>query len=316
MLNTTPDLTFEQAKILFDQGKFTEALGAAKPAAVAGLPDAQVMIAHIYHRGMTGSPDHIQAAKYYRLAAAQNRSDAYMGLGALALKSHGGLLPSDALEWFTLAANAGRQDAMRALGEMYLKGRGVAPDAFTAKLWLEKAASSGDSLADRKMADSLFETDPAEALKYYEKAAANGDHEAAYIGALMYDENLEVRPNTEKMVSLMRQAAENGHAAAQADYGLWVYQGRGVQADMAVAADWFRKSAEGGDIEGQFLYAFTLAKGEGVTQNYEEAYYWLLKSGESGFSDYDQDRKALRERLEQNVDPAILDRARARIDAP
>jgi len=176
MLNTTPDLNFEQAKLLYEQGKFLEALSAAKPAATAGLADAQLMIAHIYHRGMTGTPDYIQAAKYYREAAGQNHSDAYMGLGALALTSHGGLAPTDALEWFTLAAQTGRQDAMRTIGEMYLKGRGVAPDAVTAKYWLDKAASSGDSLADRKMADSLFDSDPVQALKYYEKAAANGDN--------------------------------------------------------------------------------------------------------------------------------------------
>ena len=77
--------------------------------------------------------------------------------------------------------------------------------------------------------------------------------------------------------------------------------------------DRFEKSARGGDVEGQFLYAFTLAKGEGVTQNFEEAYYWLLKSGQSSVDDYDKDKAKLKERLEANVDPAILARARARV---
>jgi len=111
----------------------------------------------------------------------------------------------------------------------------------------------------------------------------------------------------------LKQAAEGGHAAAQADYGLLVYQGAGATRSETEAARWFEKSAQGGDGEGQFLYAFTLAKGEGVDQNFEEAYYWLLKSGESSVDDYSEDKAKLKQRLEDNVDPTILARAKARI---
>ena len=87
-----------------------------------------------------------------------------------------------------------------------------------------------------------------------------------------------------------------------------------MERDVDAAARWFEKSAQNGDKEGQFLYAFTLAKGEGVAQSYEDAYYWLLKSGNSGVDDYDKDREALKKRLEDNVDPATLERARRRAD--
>ncbi len=306
--------TFEDAKLAYEGGDFVRALSLSESAASSGHTESQVMAAHILLRGKAGILDYTKAADLYRLAAAQNNADAQMGLGEMALRSLAGLTPSDAMPWFSLAAQAGRQDAMRAIGEMYLKGQGIAPDPDKAADWLARAADFGDDMADRKMADSLFDTDPAKALTFYEKAAAKGDNEAAYIAALMYDENLEIRPNSEKMVALMRQAADSGHAAAQADYGLWVYQGRGMNPDATEAARWFAKSAQGGDQEGQFLYAFTLAKGEGVPRNYEEAYYWLLKSGESGVSEYDQDRVVLRQRLEANVDPAILAKAKARFN--
>ena len=129
----------------------------------------------------------------------------------------------------------------------------------------------------------------------------------------MYAENFNIRPNSSRSAALLKQAAEGGHASAQADYGLLVYQGAGAARSETEAAKWFEKSARGGDVEGQFLYAFTLAKGEGVTQNFEEAYYWLLKSGQSSVDDYDKDKAKLKERLEANVDPAILARARARV---
>jgi TPR repeat protein len=230
----------------------------------------------------------------------------------MALKSRGGLSPSDAMAFFSAASQAGRVEARRAIGEMYLKGIGIAPDAQKGQSWLTQAADAGDGGGARAMGDSLFESDPKAALIWYEKAAAAGDSQAAYIAAIMYAENYEIRPNSAKAAILLRQAAESGIAGAQADYGLLVYQGAGTPRSIEGAANWFKKSAEGGDAEGQFLYAFTLAKGEGVAQNFEEAYYWLLKSGQSGVDDYDLDRKKLRERLEANVAPAILARARSR----
>ena len=315
MMDLSAEANYNKAVNAYNLNDFDKALNFAKFAADNGHSDAQVMTAHILLRGKSGIADPDKAAAYFRLAAEQLNPDAYMGMGELSLKSEAGLTPSDAMHWFSLAAQSGRQDAMRAIGEMYLKGQGVPPDGEKAQFWLNKAAMQGDGLADRKMADSLFDTDPVEALKYYEKAAASGDHEAAYIAAIMYEEKLEIRPNTNRMATLMHQAAVNNIPAAQADYGLLVYQGRGTAQNIEEAASWFAKSAEAGDSEGQFLYAFTLAKGEGVEQSYEDAYFWLLKSGASDVSAYDKDRIILRERLEQNVDPAIIARARARFDA-
>jgi hypothetical protein len=40
----------------------------------------------------------------------------------------------------------------------------------------------------------------------------------------------------------------------------------------------------------------------------------LLKSGESTVDDYQQDRATLRQRLEDNVDAAVLATARARLE--
>lgn len=277
--------------------------------------DAQVMAGHIYLRGETGIVDVNKAAKWYKLAAAQNNADAQMALGEMAVRSQAGLMPQEGLVWFSAASRSGRLDARRAIGEMYIKGQGIAKDIAKGRTWLREAADMGDGIAARKLADTYFDTDPNTALKWYNIAADRGGVDSAYIAAIMYAENLEVRPNSARMAKLLRQAAEGGHAAAQADYGLLVYQGAGVAQSNTEAAQWFEKSAKGGDAEGQFLYAFTLAKGEGVTQSFEDAYYWLLKSGESDVRDYQTDRDALRKRLEANVEAEILARARAKFDA-
>ena len=300
---------------MFDAGEYDRALALAKLSATQGDADAQYLAGHILMRGQTGLVDLPEAVKWLRLSADQKNSNAMMALGEMSIRSQAGLTPSDALHWFSMASQTNRPDAMRAIGEMYMKGQGLAPDPEKGLEWLKRAVDFGDGSAARIIADSFFETDAPEALRWYEKAAAAGDAESAYVAAIMYEENFDVKPNTLKMASLMKQAAQGGYPAAQADYGLLVYQGRGVEQSTDQAAKWFEQAAKAGDKEGQFLYAFTLAKGEGVTQSYEDAYYWLLMSGDSDVSDYDNDRKVLKERLEENVDPAILRNARDRFEA-
>lgn len=298
----------------YEIGDFSTALRMAESFGHTGRSEAQVMAGHIHLRGETGLANPDTALMWFRKAADQQDNDAYMAIGEMALRSQAGLTQSDALEWFSKASRAGRVDAKRAIGEMYLKGQGITPSREKGQDWLSQAADMGDALAMQKLAETYFDTDPNRALDLYERAAGYGDIDAAYIAAIMYAENLDVRPNSQKLTDLLRQAADGGHAAAQADYGLLVYQGAGVTRSDIEAAKWFEKSAKGGDPEGQFLYAFTLAKGEGVERSYEDAYYWLLKSGESDVDAYKKDRAALRQRLEANVDPSILQKARNRAE--
>ena len=280
----------------------------------AGNSDAQVLAGHILRKGEAGTINLIEARDWFQKASVKGHPDALVALGDMAIKNEAGLTHADAVSYLTRAADMGRTDAMKALADLHRTGQGTVKNSEESKRLLLKASQSFDKDAAKKLGDQYFETDPKQALKYYEQAAASGHIEAAYIAGVMYAENFEIRPNSSKSAALLKQAATGGHAAAQADYGLLVYQGYGAAKSDTEAAEWFHKSALGGDKEGQFLYAFTLAKGEGVAQNFEEAYYWLLKSGESSVDDYDKDRKVLRERLEANVDAMVLARAKARLE--
>lgn len=306
--------TFKDALFHFDAGDKKTALSLATAAAHNGSADAAVMAGYIMRKGEAGYVDLNQARRWYNMAAIKNHPDALIALGEMAIKNQAGLTQKDAVSFLMRAADAGRTDAMRALADIYRIGQGTEVDMELSEKYLKKASQSFDKDATKRLGDSYFEKDPKKALRYYEQAAEAGHVQAAYIAGVMYAENFEIRPNASKSASLLRKAAEGGHAAAQADYGLLVYQGVGTSRSETEAARWFEKSAKGGDGEGQFLYAFTLAKGEGVPQDYEEAYYWLLKSGQSSIDDYDKDKKELKKRLEANVDPAILARARSRIN--
>ena len=61
--------------------------------------------------------------------------------------------PEMAAEWFRKAAELGDFAAQRNLGYLYLKGKGVEKDNAEARKWLEKAAAQGDSYAQELLAD-------------------------------------------------------------------------------------------------------------------------------------------------------------------
>ncbi len=304
--------SYEDAKKAYDAGDKNLALAYGKIAANNGDTEAQILVGHILMRGETGLIDYKGAAEIFAQAALKDDTDALVALAELGLRSQGGVTPEQAIPWLERAAELGRHDAMRVLATLYEAGDALPQDIKKAQYWLGKAATEGDALAARTMGERTMEHDAFEALTWYEHAATLGDAQSAYIAAIMYAENFEIRPDEKKAARLMQQAANASLPAAMADYGLIVYQGAGVEQNTKSAAKWFERAAKAGDSEGQFLYAFTLAKGDGVEQNYEDAYYWLLRSGESGVDDYNNDRNELRKRLEENIDEAVLNRARSR----
>ncbi|MBL4855052.1 MAG: sel1 repeat family protein [Robiginitomaculum sp.] len=304
----------------YETGDYANALVYGKLAGAGGNAEAQVLVGHILMKGLGGFTDKKDAAGWFKRAAQSGNTDAMLALGELALAEQGGLSAPDALHWLTRAADENRTDAMIALAEMYRVGHGaemgVDMDVKKARQWLVKATNNGDSFAAYELGNTYLDKDPKLALHWYEKSAELGEAQGAYGAAILYAENYNIKPDAHKAAKLLKQAAQAGLPAAQADYGLVVYQGNGTERSIDEAAKWFKKAAENGDPEGRFLYAFTLAKGEGVAQSFEDAYYWLLRaeeSGTSGINEYDQSRNELKTRLENNVDPAILSRARARV---
>jgi len=226
--STQPSVSFQDALFAYNSGDKVTALSHARVAAGAGSADAAVMVGYILRKGETGPINLHEAKSWYIQAANKGHPDALVALGEMAIRNEAGLTQSDAMSYLTRASDMGRTDAMRALSDLYRTGQGTSPNAEKSQNLLKKASQSFDRDATKRLGDSYFEKDPKKALKYYEDAAKAGHIEAAYIAGVMYAENFEIRPNSTKSAALLKQAAEAGHAAAQADYGLLVYQGYGV----------------------------------------------------------------------------------------
>ena len=72
-----------------------------------------------------------------------------------------------------------------------------------------------------------------------------------------------------------RKAAEQGEATAQTNLGFMCQRGLGVPQDYAEAVRWYRKAAEQGEATAQFNLGLMCQRGEGVPQDYVQAHMRL-----------------------------------------
>jgi S1-C subfamily serine protease len=127
--------------------------------------------------------------------------------------------------------------------------------------------------------------DDAEAVKWYRKAADQGDAVAQNNLGACYDNGQGVPQDHAAAVRWFRSAAEQGFAGAQYGLGVCYANGRGVPQDDVEAVKWWRKAAEQGDAQAQHNLGCCYANGQGVSQDYVEAVRWYRKAAAQGFAD-------------------------------
>jgi len=119
-------------------------------------------------------------------------------------------------------AEQGLPEAQVNLGLMYDKGLGVPQNYAEALKWYRKAAVQGN----------------AKALKWYHKAAEQGNVEAQFNLGLMYEKRQGVPQDYVEAGNWYRRAAEQGFAEAQTNLGTMYFTGLGVPKDYVLAYMW------------------------------------------------------------------------------
>jgi uncharacterized protein len=127
--------------------------------------------------------------------------------------------------------------------------------------------------------------DPADAVKWYRKAAEQGDAVAQYYLGLMYLNGKGVPEDDAEAVKWFRKAAEQGNAKAQYYLGFMYANGTGVPEDDAEAVKWYRKAAEQGYANAQFNLGLMYLNGEGVPEDNVFAYMWFNLAAAQGDED-------------------------------
>jgi hypothetical protein len=91
----------------------------------------------------------------------------------------------------------------------------------------------------------------------------------------MYESGQGGQRNDAEAIKWYRKAAEQGDAVAQFNLGIMHTNGVGVSQNDAEAARWYRLAADHGLAGAQFNLGMMYAEGHGVAQDYVQAHMWL-----------------------------------------
>jgi serine/threonine protein kinase len=140
-------LSDEERKQLLDMAGRLSSLVETPPTSPRGVAASSVRSGpeRLNRAANVAANDRIEAAYWYRAAAADGEAKAFTNLGTLLVRGGGADKPDPAdakLLWLTAAAR-GEPIAMFNLGAMYERGIGVDSDPATARKWYERAAARG-----------------------------------------------------------------------------------------------------------------------------------------------------------------------------
>ena len=137
-------------------------------------------------------------------------------------------------------------------------------------------------------------------MKWYRKAAEQGNAKAQYNLGMMYYAGQGVPQDHAEAAKWFLKAAEQGIAFAQFNLGLMYDKRHGVPQNFAEAVKWYRKAAEQGNAEAQYNLGMMYFAGLGVPKDYALAHMWFHLST----SRYPASEKTKRERAELSRDIA------------
>lgn len=141
---------------------------------------------------------------------------------------------------------------------------------------LTKAAETGDSESEYKLALALAEQESAEAVKWFKSAAEKGHGQAQIVLGTRHLAGIGVAKDANEGLRWLRRAAEQGLPAAQWMLGTAYSRGENdVPRDSREAAKWNRYAAEQGVGFAQMSLGCAYDTGDGVPQDFVLAYFWL-----------------------------------------
>ncbi|MGS0536830.1 tetratricopeptide repeat protein [Pseudoalteromonas sp. SaAl2] len=115
--------------------------------------------------------------------------------------------------------------------------------------------------------------------------------------------------NVELGVYYMRQAANQGLAAALEQLGRYYDIGRLVQKDKAMAITYLREASAQGNLKAQLRLVKLFNDGFGSPRDYEDAYRWLFHAMVADKATHKKIERALSQ-LAQKMPDSVVERAR------
>jgi TPR repeat protein len=259
---------------------------ALRSVAEKGDPIAQFCLGNRYYSEWHKNPaGDAEAAKWFRLSAAQGNARAEQSLGQLYYAGRG--VPQDYAEaaaWFRKAAEQGDRTAQRQLARMYREGSGVPVDPNEARRWNDLADHSPPPPPCYQYTDNSMISANGTSLPAFpdlRREAEKGDAEAQYqLGERYYDERVRDPAKDAEAQKWLQLAAAQGNAQAEDRLGWIYYHGNGVPQSYVEAANWYRRGAEHGNLDAMTRLGNMYRKGEGVQRDPDEGRRWINKASD------------------------------------
>lgn len=132
------------------------------------------------------------------------------------------------------------------------------------------------------------------------KLAEQGDAEAQYTVANMYERGKGTAADSEQALVWYRKAAEKGLDKAEYKIGYFYFKGIGVSKNLKEAITWLHKAADKGYAPAQFHLGWSYAELARSDADYDTALKWLNTARDNGYASADSkisEVKAQREAL-------------------
>jgi TPR repeat protein len=218
------------------------------------------------------------------------------------------------LEVLRNKAEAGNVEAAAELGDFYADGEGGATNSAEAIKWWQKAADQGDARSQFNLAwwmeeGSKIPKDLVGGAKWYRKLAESGMVYAQVKLGYFYLHGRGVGKDVATAIQWYRKAALQADIDAQVALGYIYFKGEGVPKDAVEAAKWYRMAAELGSKIGEFHLGYMYHDGIGVPKDFEQALFWLRKAAQKGIAEAQYDLGVMFQEgqgVERNLNEAAI----------
>ena len=119
-------------------------------------------------------------------------------------------------------------------------------------------------------------------VRMLEEAADQGHADAQYNIGVIYDNGHGVAQYDSATMKWFRMAADQELAEAQGNLGSMYESGQGVAQDYSAAMKWYRMAADQGDALAQYNLGCMYYQGQGVAQDYSAAMKWYRMAADQG----------------------------------
>lgn len=213
------------------------------------------------------------------------------------------------------AANHGHIQAQLKLGDIFKDGTGTEKDYTSAVRWYKKAAYNGDALSQFKLGQILMEggfgisKNSDEALRMFRKAADNNLSFALNELGKIYGNGEGVTKDEKEALRFFRLSAEQGDSRGQYNLGVMYEFGIAISKDETQAVRWYEKAAAQNSLGAQNRLGIAYLYGKGVAKDDVQASNWFKKAADKGNAAAQASLGVMYENgygVSKNVESAIL----------